>query len=169
MADEGVGEDSVLGNEHRVAQPSVERLVLERKGQPNKTRVLDTASARLLMSPPLGEDYWLYRVRLSDRQAIVGFPKYTTIGVGFAVEDDWNTNLPYRQPAEDIYDHIKHNKGDDGIADADCLAAIRPVQEAATADRAAPQTVPGDDATTPNTDSSPDQTAVGATDAARER
>ena len=30
-------------------------------------------------------------VRLSDAQAILGFPKYLTIGIGFAIEDDWNT------------------------------------------------------------------------------
>lgn len=128
-------DSSAFGNERSSTPPSVERLVLERKRQPNETPVIDTAKTRFLMSPPLGEDYWQYRVRLTDKQAIVGFPKYTTIGIGFAVEDDYNTNLPYRQSAEEIFDHIKHNKGDDTIADADCIAAIRLVQDAAKADR----------------------------------
>lgn len=136
MTNNALGQESVFGNEPTATTPSVERLLLERKGQPNETRVVDAANSRLLMSPPLGEDYWLYRVRLSDRQAIVGFPKFLTIGIGFAVEEDWNTNLPYRMPAEEIFDHIKHNKGNDDISDADCIAAIRLIQDAATADRA---------------------------------
>lgn len=89
----------------------------------------------VMLAPSLGEDYWSYRVLLSERQAIVGFPKFGTIGIGFAVEDDWNTNLPYRCAAEDILQHILHNKGDESISDEDCLAAIRLIQGAAKADR----------------------------------
>lgn len=107
----------------------VSKLVLEAKGQPSETAEIGS----LLLAPPIDEDYWAWRVRLSDRQAIVGFPKFTTIGIGFAVEDDWNTNLPYTCPAEQIYDHIAHNKGDDAISAGDCLAAIRLIQEAAAA------------------------------------
>lgn len=59
----------------------------------------------LMMTPPLGEGYWEYRVMLGDRQAVVGFPKFSTIG------------------------------GDDAISDEDCIAAIRMIQEAARADR----------------------------------
>lgn len=81
------------------------------------------------------EDYRTYRVRLGDKQAIVGFPKYHTVGIGFAVEDDWNTNLPYTCDAERIYEHIECNKGDDSISDEDCIAAIRLIQDAARADR----------------------------------
>jgi len=87
------------------------------------------------MTPPIAEDYWRFRVRLSDKQAIVGFPKFTTIGIGFAVEEDWNTNLPYSSPTDEIYEHIKHNKGDRTISKARVLAAIRLVQEAAQASR----------------------------------
>jgi hypothetical protein len=86
------------------------------------------------MTPPsIGEDYWTYRVRLGGKQAVVGFPKFSTIGVGFAVEEDWNSNLPYTCDAGEIFDHIAHNKGDDSIADDDVREAIRMVQEAATA------------------------------------
>lgn len=85
----------------------------------------------LEFTPPLDEDYWLFRVKLFEDQAIVGFPKFGTIGIGFAQEDDWNTNLPYTQDAAQIYDHIKHNKAHDEISDEDCLAAIRLIQEAA--------------------------------------
>lgn len=85
----------------------------------------------LMVTPPIDEDYWLLRVRLNGTQAIVGFPKFGTIGVGFQREEDWNTNLPYSCGAMEIFEHISHNKGDDAIADDDCIAAIELVRQAA--------------------------------------
>jgi hypothetical protein len=113
-------------------------LTLETKTQTNRTGVLsvgDQIRTQVLITPSIDEDYWQYRVRLSDRQSIVGFPKFGTIGIGFAVEDDWNTNLPYTCETQKIYDHIAHNKGDDSISPEDCVTAIQMVQQAATADR----------------------------------
>lgn len=110
-------------------------LKLERRGQADETAVLTApGGGSILMTPPIGEDYWAYRVRLSDTQAVVGFPKFATIGIGFAVEGDWNTNLPYTCENEKILSHIGHNKGDDAISDDDVLAAIRLIQVAVTAD-----------------------------------
>ena len=102
-------------------------LRLETRSQPDLTY----DSGTLSMTPPIDESYWKYRVRLSEKQAIVGFPKFGVIGIGFAVEDDWNTNLPSSSRAEEIYEHIKHNQGDEGISREHCLAAIRMIQEAA--------------------------------------
>ena len=108
-------------------------LTVERKGQVDGTNTFGNVA----MTPQLGEAYWSYRVLLSERQAILGFPKFFTIGIGFAVEDeDWNTNLPYTSDAVEIFDHIKDNKGDDAISDEDCIAAIRLIQEAIAADQA---------------------------------
>lgn len=107
-------------------------LALENKNQPNLTPILGP----LVMTPPIGREYWTYRVRLTEQQAIVGFPKFSTVGIGFAVEEDWNTNLPFTCDAEEIYEHIEHNRGDDLITREDCVAAIRMVQEAARRDRA---------------------------------
>lgn len=101
-------------------------LVLEIRGQEDRTPHVGP----VMITPAIDEDYWTYRVRLSDRQAIVGFPKFGTIGIGFAQEEDWNTNLPYTCDTEEIYDHIAHNKGDDAISRNDCLAAIRLIQAA---------------------------------------
>jgi hypothetical protein len=113
---------------------SAANLALENKNQPNKTPV----AGPFMLTPPIDEDYWTYRVRLSDTQAIVGFPKFLTVGVGFAVEgDDWNCNLPYTCDARQIYEHIEHNKGDDAISREDCIAAIEMIQAAAKTDRAA--------------------------------
>lgn len=108
-------------------------LVLESKNQPNQTPQIGP----LMMTPPIDENYWTYRVQLSFSQAIVGFPKFSTVGIGFAEEEDWNTNLPYTCDATEIYEHIEHNKGDDAITREACLKAIRMVQQAATTDRAA--------------------------------
>jgi len=85
----------------------------------------------IMFTPPLDEDYWLFRVQLTDKQAVVGFPKFRTIGIGFQVEDDWNTNLPYTCESEKIYDHIKHNKADDSISDEACIEAIKAIQKQA--------------------------------------
>ena len=73
----------------------------------------------------LGSDYWIMRVPLSDKQAVVAFPKFTTVGIGFQYEDDdWNVNLPYQCEAREIYNHIRRNKGDDSIPDESCVKAI---------------------------------------------
>jgi hypothetical protein len=109
-------------------------LVLERQAQEDETTVMKKDGSAVLLAPMIHSDYWLYRVRLSDEQAIVGFPKFGMIGIGFAVEEDWNTNLPALTPAEQILAHIGRNKGDDGIDDADVLAAIRLVQAAVRED-----------------------------------
>jgi hypothetical protein len=85
----------------------------------------------LMLTPPIGESYWSHRIALSEKQAIVAFPKFGTIGIGFQQEDtDWNTNLPYQCPAEEIFRHISKNKGDESISDADCIEAIRIIQSA---------------------------------------
>lgn len=102
------------------------KLVVERRDQENLTPDF----GGMMITPKIGEDYWSHRVRLSEGQAIVAFPKFVTIGVGFAVETDWNTNLPWTCETQQIFDHISHNKGDDSISDADCVEAIRLIQEA---------------------------------------
>ncbi|MBF6393887.1 hypothetical protein IU443_28570 [Nocardia farcinica] len=109
------------------------RLILERRRQQNKTAQAGPFS----ITPPIHEAYWAYRVRLSDRQAIVGFPKFSTIGIGFALEEDWNTNLPYTCDTDEIFHHILDNKGDDSIADEDVHTAIAMVQNAIHEDQQA--------------------------------
>ena len=86
----------------------------------------------VLVTPAIGPDYWLLRVPLTATQALVAFPKFGTIGIGFQVEGaDWNTNLPAACPADEIYRHIRVNKGDPAIQDDDCIAAIKLLQRAA--------------------------------------
>lgn len=101
-------------------------LTLETRNQQDRTAHIGP----VMLTPPIDEGYWSWRVRLSGTQSIVGFPKFGTIGIGFAQEEDWNTNLPYTCDTEEIYDHIAHNKGDDAISRNDCLAAIRLIQAA---------------------------------------
>lgn len=102
------------------------KLTVERRNQENETGVAQIDEAGVVLVAPLvDEDYWSYRVKLSDTQAIVGFPKYNTIGVGFAVEEDWNTNLPYSVGVDRLFKHIKHNKGDKTILDTDVRRAIK--------------------------------------------
>lgn len=105
------------------------QLRLEKKPQ------IDTSPsyANVLVTPPINESYWLYRVVVAEGQAVVGFPKFGTIGIGFQVEEDWNTNLPYLTPAEEILEHIRHNKGSELIPDEGCLEAIKMIQAAAAA------------------------------------
>ena len=93
---------------------------------------VDLGGIVAIITPPLDEDYWQFRVKVNDEQAIVGFPKFTTIGIGFALEDDWNTNLPYNTSTKAIWEWIKHNKHYASIPDKRCLEAIKMVQKAAT-------------------------------------
>ena len=105
-------------------------LTIERRTQDDGTGRVGS----VLITPSLGGDYWSYRVRLTETQAIVGFPKFNVIGVGFANEDDWNTNLPSTCGTREIFEHIQHNKGDDSISDDDVLLAIAMVCAAADLD-----------------------------------
>lgn len=109
-------------------------LKLERRHQEDESQVFGDGA--IMTTPDLDEDYWAYRVRLTDTQAVLGFPKFFTIGIGFAVEDnDWNTNLPYTCDTEKIFKHIKKNKGDAAISNADVREAIRLIQEGVREDR----------------------------------
>lgn len=115
-------------------------LVLERKAQADETQKYVDADGVVLglVTPTLNEEYWAYRVRLTERQAVIGFPKFTTIGIGFAVEDeDWNTNLPWTVEATTIAGHIEKNKGDDAITRWDIVAAVTLIQDAVREDAAA--------------------------------
>jgi len=82
----------------------------------------------LLVTPPINEDYWTLRVQVSPKQAVVGFPKFTTIGIGFQHEKDWNTNLPFCCNTMQIYNHISHNRA--GADKTRCIEAIRMIQQA---------------------------------------
>lgn len=94
------------------------------------------ANGHIMITPSVGkDDYWKYRVKLSETQAIIGFPKFGTIGIGFMDEKDWNTNLPYSCEAEQIYNHIKHNKQDKKIKKSDCIKAIQMIKDAVDADK----------------------------------
>lgn len=111
-------------------------LVLERRHQVDASPVLEEGGVTVIMTPPIGDEYWAYRVRLTDTQAVVGFPKFGTVGIGYENEgDDWNLNFPYRAPVRDIRHHIRRNKGDDDIPDEQVLAAIQMIQAAVRHDR----------------------------------
>jgi len=85
----------------------------------------------IVMTPPIDSSYWLFRVQLYKDQAIVGFKKFNTVGIGFAQEEDWNTNLPCSCPVEEIYDHIEHNTQYEEITKEQVLEAIKLVRDAA--------------------------------------
>jgi len=92
---------------------------------------LETTTAMIMITPPIDKDYWIFRVAVSENQAIIGFEKFSTIGIGFQHEKDWNTNLPYQGTAQEIFDHISCNKGDDSISKETCIEAIQMIQDAA--------------------------------------
>lgn len=110
------------------------KLEVNKKFAPTTKDLGIIADGLVMMTPAVGEkDFWMFRVKVSKAQAVIGFPKFGTIGVGFAVEDaDWNTNLPYSVPTEDLLKHIRKNKGDDSIPDDTCKEAIKMIQKAAT-------------------------------------
>jgi hypothetical protein len=88
-----------------------QKLIVEVNSKIIKEEPLRDGKVLILITPPLNSEFWSYRVRLFEDQAIIAFPKFMTIGIGFAVEEvDWNTNLPWTSEAEDIWEHIKVNK-----------------------------------------------------------
>lgn len=109
-------------------------LTLERRAEPNRT----INHGALSMTPLVEENYWSYRVRITDGQSIIGFPKLSTVGIGFAVEDDWNTNLPYGIRTAKIVRHICHNAGDDSITAAQMCEAVDLIRRAAYEDHGGP-------------------------------
>ncbi len=85
----------------------------------------------VMITPPIDDSYWMMRVPVSKKQAIVCFPKFGSIGIGFRVEgEDWNVNMPSSCETQYIYDHIKVNKGQRSITRATCIAAIDMLQVA---------------------------------------
>lgn len=110
-------------------------LELEVRDEENRTLSVGSVS----LTPSIDEDYWQYRVRITDKQSVVGFPKFSTIGIGFAVEDDWNTNLPYTCKTAEIVDHIFHNAGDRAITRDVVAHAVSLIQQRAKADRTHPR------------------------------
>jgi hypothetical protein len=83
----------------------------------------------VLITPPLDEDYFIARVRLTRGQAVQVFPKFEIIGCGFAKEKDWNTNLPIACTAEQIADHIWHNRRYKVITRKQLIKAIVALQD----------------------------------------
>jgi hypothetical protein len=80
------------------------------------------------ITPPINETYWLYRVHLFEDQYLLAFPKFWTVGIGFAQEEDWNTNLPASCDAAQIMEHIKHNRKYDQITDEMIVDGIKALQ-----------------------------------------
>lgn len=81
----------------------------------------------ILITPPIDENYWLARVQVSETQAVIAFPKFGQIGIGFQFEDkDWNTNLPHTCDAVEIYNHIRINRRN--ASRSVCVRAIRLLQ-----------------------------------------
>ncbi len=110
-------------------------LILEKRGEPDKTPTYQTdKGSTLMITPAIEEDYWAYRVKLYKDQAIIGFPKFTTIGIGFAQEEDWNTNLPYTRSPEKICDHIWDNHKYKEITRRQVIEAIELIQNQARQD-----------------------------------
>ena len=81
------------------------------------------------ITPPLDENYFIARIKLYRDQAVQIFPKFGTIGCGFAKETDWNTNLPIACAAEKTADHILHNKKYKKITRKQVIKAITVLQD----------------------------------------
>jgi hypothetical protein len=105
------------------------KLVVEYKKdfKPSKD-VIKVGGAVIMFTPAISEDYWIMRIKLYRNQALVAFPKFGLIGVGFANESDWNTNLPYQVSAEKLYQHIERNKKYEALTKERCIQAIKMLQ-----------------------------------------
>jgi hypothetical protein len=103
-------------------------LRLESRNHTDETFVLQSPNKIVMFTPPINESYWDYRVQLHEDQSVIGFGKFGTIGIGFAQESDWNTNLPYVCKTEDILNHIWHNHKYQAVTKKRTAEAIRLIQ-----------------------------------------
>jgi len=102
----------------------------------NQNKIKDPCAGKIIMiTPPINQDYWLYRIQLFEDQYLLAFPKFGTIGIGFSIEDDWNTNLPFTCEAEEILNHIWHNRRYVAIKKKRTLRAIKMLQDYITLER----------------------------------
>lgn len=103
----------------------------------DKTTHMFAGNNHIMISPSVDEEYWIFRVKLCKDQAVLGFPKMGMVGVGMALEENWNTNLPLN--SEDtplantnrIYSHIKCNKKYESITRQMIVDAIMLIVEGA--------------------------------------
>lgn len=93
-------------------------------------KIQETNNKKFLLGSAAKADEILFVVKMFAEQAIIAFPKFGGIAISFLEEEDWNTNLPYRCKAEEIYDHIKCNKKYKEIKKKDCIKAIEKIQTA---------------------------------------
>ena len=89
-----------------------------------------TGNLTIMMTPSLDDDYWVFRIVLHKEQALVAFPKFGTMGIGFTEEIDWNTNLPYFCEADYIAKHIWKNRKYKEITKKILIEAIEVLQKA---------------------------------------
>jgi hypothetical protein len=109
----------------------MKKLTVEyKKGFEPSNDTIRTNEGLIMFTPDISEDYWLMRVKLYKDQSLIAFPKYGSIGIGFAQESDWNTNLPYQVEAERLYKHIRRNKKYRAITKQTCLEGLKLLQEA---------------------------------------
>ena len=94
------------------------------------TTTFKVGNVNIMVTPPLDDDYWVFRIKLHEDQSLIAFPKFGTLGIGFAQENNWNTNLPYQCTTKDIYNHIKENKKYKQITKKKCIEAIEILQKA---------------------------------------
>jgi hypothetical protein len=97
--------------------------------QVKENPILVNDNACIFITPAINEDYWALRCKVSNKQAIVVFPKFGTFGCGFSKEKNWNTNLPIACQEEEIWNHIKHNRAGANIEI--CKKALHLLREAA--------------------------------------
>jgi hypothetical protein len=96
------------------------------------TSSFQAGNIKVLITSPINKDYWVFRVKLTKDQSVIAFPKFCTMGIGFAIESDWNTNLPYDCTAKEIADHIWVNKKYKTITKSILIEAIEILIKACT-------------------------------------
>jgi hypothetical protein len=109
----------------------MKKLKLEFRNEFNKEQgIFQVGGGVVMMTPMLDEDYWVFRIQLHKDQSLLAFPKFWTMGIGFAKEEDWNTNLPYTCTTYEIYKHILKNKKYKEITAKGLMQAIETLQKA---------------------------------------
>jgi hypothetical protein len=88
----------------------------------------ETSALTLEVNDHATEGTWLYRVKLTAEQSIIGTPRNEMIMVSFVQARE---SLAVSATPWEIYDQIAHDKADDSITAEDCITAIQMIQHAA--------------------------------------
>ncbi len=121
------GTPTLVGEQDGCIVPAIRPAAPESEPTDNPHLILETRETSSIGT-------WIYRVKITDRQAIIGAYYHGQIGIQFYTGPGVKLWIG-PGTAEQIFEHLAPEKGDDRITRQDCIEAIRLIQAAIIRDR----------------------------------